>query len=68
VVESGSTGGAFWLLLFSTSKEEAMGRTAASIIITVLALSASFIAAIIVTILVTREMELTDTETDGAEA
>ena len=45
-----------------------MGRAAASIIITVLALSASFVAALIVTILVTREMEPTDTETDGAEA
>jgi ABC-type proline/glycine betaine transport system permease subunit len=45
-----------------------MARAAASFILSVMALSASFIVAIIVTILVTREMELTDTETDGAEA
>jgi hypothetical protein len=51
-----------------TSKEDAIGRAASSIVISVMALSASFIAAIIVTILVTREMELVDIETDEAEA
>jgi hypothetical protein len=45
-----------------------MARAAASIILSVMALSASFIAAIIVTILVTREMELVDIETDETEA
>jgi hypothetical protein len=44
-----------------------MGRTAISIVASMLALSASFIVAIIVTILVTREMELPQTETGGQQ-
>jgi len=45
-----------------------MGRTVVSIVLSMLALSASFVAAIFVTILVTREMESPDTEPDGSEA
>jgi hypothetical protein len=44
-----------------------MGRTAISIVASMLALSASFIVAIIVTILVTREMELPQTETGSQQ-
>jgi hypothetical protein len=50
------------------SKEDAMGRIAASVILSLVALSASFIAAIIVTILVTRDIELVDKDPDEAEA
>jgi hypothetical protein len=42
-----------------------MGRTVISIIASMLALSASFIVAIVVTILVTRKMELPRIETGG---
>jgi ABC-type proline/glycine betaine transport system permease subunit len=42
-------------------------RTAAAFFISLLALSASFVVAIIVTILVTREMELPEMETGRLE-
>ncbi len=45
-----------------------MGRTVVSIVLSMLALSASFLTAIIMTIFVTREMEALDTEPDGSEA
>jgi hypothetical protein len=45
-----------------------MGRMAASVIRSLMALSASLIAAIIVTILVTRDMELVDKDPDEAGA
>ena len=45
-----------------------MGRTVVSIILGMLWLSASFVVAIIVSILFTRDMELPETETDRSEA
>jgi len=44
-----------------------MARTAAAFFISLLALSASFVVAIIVTILVTRKMELPEMETGRLE-
>ena len=45
-----------------------MGRTVISIVLSLLGLSASFVAAIIMTIFVTREMEALDLESDVSEA
>ena len=45
-----------------------MGRTVVSIVLSMLWLSASFVTAIIMTVLVTREMEALDTEADVSEA
>jgi len=45
-----------------------IGRSVVSIVLSMLGLSASFVAAIIMTILVTREMESLNTEPDGPEA
>jgi hypothetical protein len=45
-----------------------MGRMIGSIVLTIVALSGSFVAAIILTILATRKMEPPNAETDGAEA
>ena len=45
-----------------------MGITMVSLALSLMALSASFVAAIIVGILVTREMESLDTGPDGTEA
>lgn len=44
-----------------------MGRTLVSIVLSLLGLSASFVAAIVMTIFVTREIESLDLETDQAE-
>lgn len=45
-----------------------MGRTIGSIVLSMTALSGSFVAAIILTILATRKFEPPNTEMDGAEA
>ena len=45
-----------------------IGRSVVSIVLSMLGLSASFVAAIIMTILVTREMESLNTEPDRPEA
>ena len=45
-----------------------IGRSVVSIVLSMLGLSASFVAAFIMTILVTREMESLNTEPDGPEA
>jgi hypothetical protein len=43
------------------------GRTLVSIVLSLLGLSASFVAAILITIFVTREMEALDLESDVSE-
>ena len=45
-----------------------MGRTVRSIVLSIVALSGSFVPAIVLTILATRKIEPPNTETDGAEA
>jgi hypothetical protein len=45
-----------------------MGRTLVSIVLSLLGLSASFVAAILVTIFVTRDLEALDIESDVSEA
>ena len=44
-----------------------MGRTVGSIVLSIVALSGSIVAAIVLTILATRKIEPPNTETDGAE-